>query len=59
MTQAPCSYDATYTIVEKGTSNEPSFIEQLERFPIFNIYTTKEDDVGNFTMEVTMTLDNL
>ena len=59
MTQAPCSYDASYTLVDKNTGSEPSFIEQLERFPIFNIYTTNENDVGNYTMVVTMTLDNL
>ena len=58
-TQVPCSYDATYTLVETGTSNSPSYIEQLDRLPIFNIYTVDEQDVGNYTMTVTVVLDNV
>ena len=31
----------------------------MERYPIFNIYTTDEGNVGNYTMEITMVLDNI
>ena len=58
-TQYPCSYGATYTILEDNGSTAPDFIEQLERYPIMSIYTEDEDNVGNYTIEVTMYLDNI
>ena len=57
-TQDPCAYGGTYTIKEKGKSKAPDFIEQLERYSIFNIYTVDEDHVGTYTLEVTVVLDN-
>ena len=58
-TQYPCSYDATYSILEDNGTTAPDFIEQLERYPIMSIYTVDEDNVGNYTIEVTMLLDNV
>ena len=57
-TQDPCAYEGTYTIKEKGKSQAPEFIDHLERYSIFNIYTVDEDHVGTYTLEVTVVLDN-
>ena len=57
-TQAPCSYAGTYSIKEDNGS-APNFITQLERYPIFDIYTVDEDHVGNYTLEITVVLDNV
>jgi hypothetical protein len=57
--QEPCDYLGTYTIKDEDGSDAPDFINQLERYPIFDIYTESEDHVGNYTLEITVVLDNV
>jgi hypothetical protein len=58
-TQAPCAYDGTYTMTYQSGATAPSFVTQLERFPIFDMYTVDENHVGNYTMRITIVTDNL
>ena len=58
-TQAPCAYDGTYTMTKDSGASAPTWITQLERFPIFDIYTVDENHVGNYTLRITTVLDNL
>ena len=58
-TQTPCSYTGTYSMKQKNGSSLPDFINQLEYFPIFDIYTVDEGHVGNYTLTVTFYLDNV
>jgi hypothetical protein len=57
--QSPCEYDASYEVLDSSGSSAPSFIEQLERYPVFNLYTVDERHVGNYTLAVHITLDNV
>jgi len=58
-TQAPCNYDGTYFMTLQNGGSSPSFVTQLDRFPIYDMYTVDESHVGNYTMRVTIILDNL
>lgn len=57
--QEPCSYEGTYTMTYKNGGTKPDFMTQLDRFEMYDIYTTNEDHVGNYTLEVVVVLDNL
>ena len=57
--QSPCDYPASYEVSLASGSQAPSFIEQLERHPLFNLYTVDERHVGNYTFAMRITLDNL
>ena len=58
-TQYPCVYDATYTIKGDNGGSPPNFVRQLERYPLITIYSVDELDVGSYTIEITIILDNI
>jgi hypothetical protein len=57
--QAPCGYAATYSMKQKSGSANPTFINVLDRYEIFDIYSVDEDHVGNYTLTLTAVLDNV
>lgn len=57
--QAPCSYEATYSLSMVDGSLLPKFIKSNDREPYLNIFTTSEEDKGYYEIKVTSVLDNI
>ena len=59
-TQNGCDYAGTYTMTDDDGNAAPSFLNQVDRYAIFDVYTVDESHVGNYTdLTVTVVLDNI